>query len=218
MEIKWFGHAFFLIKTKTGNQEIKIAIDPFSSEIGIKPPKVEADILLITHSHYDHNNVAAVGGDYFLIDTPGEYEVKKIFIKGIHSYHDEQKGQERGMNTIYLIEPEEENIKVCHLGDLGQKELTPEQIEEIGEVDILMIPVGGVYTINTQQAQNIISQIEPKIIIPMHYSIPKLKIKIDGVDKFLKVMGVSEIEAQPKLLIKKDKLPAETQIVLLKPK
>ena len=216
MEIKWFGHAFFLIKTKDNNQEIKIAIDPFSPEIGIKPPKTEADILLITHSHYDHNNTAVIGGDYFLIDGPGEYEVKKVFIKGISSYHDDQKGKERGLNTIYTIEPEQEGIRICHLGDLGQKELTPEQIEEIGGVDILMIPVGGTYTIDAQQARGIVSQIEPKIVIPMHYSIPKLKIKLEGVEKFLRVMGVSEIEPQTKLSIKKEKLPSETQVVLLK--
>ena len=217
MEIKWFGHAFFLIKVKDNNQEIKIAIDPFSSEIGIKPPKIGADILLITHSHYDHNNTAAIEGDYFLIDTPGEYEAKKVFIKGILSYHDNEKGKERGFNTIYVVEPEQEGIRICHLGDLGQKELTSEQIEEIGEVDVLMIPVGGIYTINAQQARDVVSQIEPKIVIPMHYSIPKLKIKLEGVEKFLKAMGVSGIEAQTKLSIKKEKLPAETQVVLFKP-
>jgi L-ascorbate metabolism protein UlaG (beta-lactamase superfamily) len=215
MEIRWFGHACFLIKTKKETkEELNILIDPFSEEIGLKLPRIEADILLITHNHYDHNNPKPVKGDYFLVDGPGEYEVKNIFIKGIFSYHDDSKGEERGENTIYLIETED--IKICHLGDLGQKELTPEQIEEIGEVDILLVPVGGVYTIDGKAAQKIINQIEPRVVIPMHYSLPKLKIKLDSVQAFLKAFGQEDIEPQPKLLIRKEKLPAQTLVVLLK--
>ena len=218
MEIRWFGQACFLIKTAQNNQERKIVIDPYSFEIGIKPPKLEADILLITHQHYDHNNTKAVSGEYFLIDGPGEYEIKNIYIRGIHSFHDNQKGQDRGINTIYVIEPEAEGIRVCHLGDLGQKELSSEQIEAIGEVDVLLIPVGGIYTIDAEEAQKIITQIEPRIVIPMHYAIPKLNIKLDKVEKFLKVMGVGEVETQSKLIVKKDKLPTETKIIVLKPR
>jgi L-ascorbate metabolism protein UlaG (beta-lactamase superfamily) len=184
--------------------------------LGLKVPSLSADVLLITHSHSDHNNKKAVKGNPFLIEGPGEYEVKEIFVQGIPAFHDDSQGAKRGQNTIYTIEAEE--LKVCHLGDLGQRELDTEQLEKIGDVDILMIPVGGVYTIDAKEATHIISQIEPRIVIPMHYYLPKLKIKLDGVDKFLKEMGKKTQVPQPKLLVKKKDLPEEeAQIVVLTP-
>ena len=218
MEIKWFGQSCFLVRTSQNGQEKKIVIDPFSPEIGLKLPKLEADILLVTHQHYDHNYTKAISGEYFLIDEPGEYEVQNIFIRGIFSFHDDKQGKERGPNTIYVIQPEGEKITLCHLGDLGQKELTSKQIEQIGQVDILLIPVGGHYTIDAYSAQKVISQIEPRIVIPMHYFIPNLKIKLDGIDEFLKVMGVSDIEPQPKLVVRKEKMQKKKKIIQLKPR
>jgi len=218
MRITWHGQACFQL-TISGNKDkkepTKIVIDPFSKEIGLRLPKMEADILLITHQHYDHNFKEGVSGEPFLIEGPGEYEIKDIFIEGIPSFHDEVEGKERGENTIYVIEGEE--MKICHLGDFGQKELTTEQLEKIGEVDILMIPVGGVYTINSKGALKIISQLEPRIVIPMHYNLPKLKIKLEGVEKFLKEIGKKSVEPQKKLLIKKKDLPQETEVVVLAP-
>jgi len=217
MNISWFGQSCFQIITGNSKEKgISIVIDPFSEDIGLKLPKLEADILLVTHSHSDHNNIKAVSGNYFLISEPGEYEVKNIFIQGIQSFHDDSKGKERGENTIYTIEAEE--LKICHLGDLGQNELEKEQLEAIGDVDILMIPVGGVFTISYKEAIKIMSQIEPKIIIPMHYHLPKLKIKLDGVEKFLKSLGIKNLTPAKKLSIKKKDLsPEEAKIVLLKP-
>ncbi len=217
MQIVWKGQSCFQIITSQGkNHQVNIIIDPFDEGTGLRVPKLEADVLLVTHQHADHNNVKAVAGNPFFIGEPGEYEVKGVFIQGISSFHDSSLGKERGLNTIYTIESEE--LKVCHLGDLGQKELTPEQLENIGEVDILMIPVGGIYTIGAKEAVKIMSQIEPNIIIPMHYQIPKLKIKLDGLEKFLKIMGIKKIEAIPKLSIKKkDILPEEAKIVVLEP-
>jgi len=217
MNIFWFGQSCFQIITgNTREKSVSIVIDPFSEDIGLKLPKLEADILLVTHSHSDHNNTKAILGNYFLISEPGEYEVKDIFIQGIQSFHDDSKGKERGENTIYTIEAE--GMKICHLGDLGQKELEKEQLEAIGEVDILMIPVGGVFTISYKEAIKIMSQIEPKIIIPMHYHLPKLKIKLDSVEKFLKSLGIKSLEPIKKLSIKKKDLsPEEAKIVLLKP-
>jgi L-ascorbate metabolism protein UlaG (beta-lactamase superfamily) len=210
MQIIWKGQSCFqIISQANKNSQIFIVIDPFDEQIGLKVPKLQADILLISHSHYDHNNKKAVlpareGETPFLIEGPGEYEVKGIFVEGIHSWHDEQEGAERGANTIFVIEAEE--LKICHLGDFGQKELLEEQVEEIGDIDILLIPVGGKYTIDGKGAQKVISQIEPKIVIPMHYQIPKLKIKLDSLDSFLKVMGVKAVEPQNKLTIKKKDL------------
>ncbi len=192
-----------------------MAIDPFDETTGLKVSSMTADILLITHDHHDHNNKKAIKGSPFLIEGPGEYEVKEIFVQGIPSFHDETEGKQRGQNTIYVIEAEE--MRFCHLGDFGQKELTEDQLEQIGDIDILMIPVGGEFTLDAKGATHVISQIEPRIVIPMHYLIPNLKVKIEGVDKFLKEIGKKSIVPQEKLLIKKKDLPQETQVVVLTP-
>jgi len=229
MQIIWHGQSCFQIFVRREkNNQVSIVIDPFDESLGLRVPKLEADILLITHSHHDHNNIKAVSGPTsasspFLISGPGEYEVKEVYIRGIPSL---------GENTIYTIKAED--LKLCHLGDLDQKELTADQLEKIGEVDILMIPVGGIYTISSKEAPKIMAQIEPKIIIPMHYQVPKLKIhpvksreagakqfngvKLDGLDKFLKTMGIKSIESLPKLSIKKKDLSEEEiKIIVLKP-
>ena len=217
MNITWKGQSCFQITSSQGKDgHVNIVIDPFDEETGLRVPKLEADLLLVTHQHKDHNNVKAVSGNPFLIEGPGEYEVKEVFIQGIQSFHDSSQGKERGSNTIYVMETED--IRICHLGDLGQKELTPEQVEQIGDIDILMIPVGGNFTIESKEAVKIMSQIEPSIIIPMHYAIPKLKMKLNGLDKFLKTMGVKKLDTLPKLSIKKkDISPEEAKIVVLAP-
>lgn len=217
MQITWKGQSCFQLSTqKTKNGPVGIVIDPYGPEIGLKVPNLSADILLVTHGHPDHNNVRAVSGNPFIIVDPGEYEIKDVYIRGIPSWHDSSDGKERGSNTIYVIDAED--LRVCHLGDLGQKELTDDQLEAIGEVDILMIPVGGNYTISEKEAMKVISQIEPKITIPMHYAIPKLKAKIDGVEGFLKELGIKSLAPESKLTIrKKDILPDEAKIVVLQP-
>ena len=217
MRISWHGQSLFEIITKPQqNSEVRIVIDPFDKSLGLTVPKLEADILLVTHQHYDHSNIGAVAGNPFLIEGPGEYEVKGIYIKGISAFHDKVSGKERGRVVIFTIESED--IKICHLSDIGQEELTEKQIEEIGEVNILMIPVGGTYTIGPKEASRIINQLEPQVVIPMHYQIPRLKLKLEGLDKFLKVMGIKEPEQLDKLLIKKkDILGEKTKVVVLKP-
>jgi len=218
MNINWYGQSCFQISSNQGkNNHLSTLIDPFEESIGLQlPRKLEADVVLITHNHLDHNNVKAVSGQPFIASGPGEYDVKGIFIQGIPAFHDNVQGKERGRTTIYTIEAEE--IKLCHLGDLGQKELTAEQLDKIGDVDILMIPIGGFFTINAQEAVKIMAQIEPKIIIPMHYKIPNLNIKLDGLDKFLKIVGVKKIEPLSKLFIKEKDLPKEeVKIIVLQP-
>jgi len=214
MHIIWHGQSFFQLQTSLSKgEQTTIAVDPFDESTGLKPPSFSADILLVTHDHADHNNKAAIKGTPFLIEGPGEYEVKEIFIQGVPSFHDEEDGKKKGANTIYTIEVEE--MRICHLGDFGQKELTEDQLEQIGDIDILMVPVGGEFTVDAKGAAHLISQIEPKIVIPMHYALPKLKIKLDEVDKFLKEIGKKSVVPQPKLLIKKKDLPLETQVVVL---
>jgi L-ascorbate metabolism protein UlaG (beta-lactamase superfamily) len=218
-KIYWAGQSCFQISVSNSkDHSADIVIDPYDEKIGLKLPNLSADILLVTHQHHDHNNIKDVKGTPFVIQGPGEYEVKEVFIQGIPSFHDDKEGKERGQNTIYVIEAEE--MRFCHLGDLGQKQLTDEQLEKIDRVDVLMIPVGGEgYTIDFSSAQKIISQIEPKIVIPMHYALPKNKIKLDEVSKFLKTMGKNSVIPQDKFVIKASTLSKEgvMEIVVLQP-
>ncbi|MBU4204802.1 MBL fold metallo-hydrolase [Patescibacteria group bacterium] len=216
-KIIWAGQSCFQIAVSNSkDHSAQIVIDPFDEKIGLKAPRFSADILLITHNHSDHDNKKIVKGEPFLIEGPGEFEVKGVFIRGISAFHDDSQGKERGRITIYTIEAE--GMKFCHLGDLGQSQLTDEQLEEIGSVDVLMIPIGGTYTISSQEASKIISQIEPKIVIPMHYQMPNLKLKLDDVKKFLKVMGKNSIIPQEKFQVKENALPKEgMEIVILMP-
>ena len=212
MVITWYGQSCFKIQSG----ELVIVIDPFDKKIGLVPPRqLSANVLLISHQHDDHNNTSTISGEPFIIDGPGEYEIKGVMINGIFSYHDNSEGAERGINTIYKIDLE--NIKICHLGDFGQKKLTDEQIDAIGDVDILMVPVGGIYTIDGSEAADVVNQIEPKIVIPMHYKIVDLNIDLNSVDKFLKEIGAGDKEPMDKLTIKKKDLPVEgMDIVVLK--
>ncbi|RJQ31581.1 lactamase [Candidatus Parcubacteria bacterium] len=214
MQITWLGQACFKIQTNNTT----IIIDPFDPKIGLKMPRVTADIVLSTHDHYDHNNISAIKGtdvDPFIINNPGEYEVKDVFIYGIKSFHDKSEGKERGDNTIYRIEAE--NINLAHLGDLGHA-LSNGQLEQLQGVDILMIPVGGTYTINAKEANEVISQIEPRIVIPMHYKIKGLNINLDPIDKFCKETGVCATDTLPKLkIVKKDLPQEEMKIIILQP-
>jgi len=221
MTIQWFGQSFFKISIKNSKgQDVVVAIDPFNSDCGLKTPsKFGADILLITHDHADHNNTKIIKGtnespEPFIISGPGEYEIKEVMVYGISSYHDDQEGKERGENIIYLINAE--NMWLAHLGDLGQKTLTDSQLEKIEGTDILCLPVGGNFTINAKEAGKIVSQIEPRVIIPMHYKIKGLNLKIDGVENFIKEIGLPPTEID-KYKIQKKNLPQENQeLVILK--
>lgn len=217
MQIVWKGQSCFQILASPRKQEsLKIVLDPYGEEIGLKLSPLEADVALFTHDHEDHNNAKALKASPFLIANPGEYDVKGAYIKGIFSYHDEKEGQERGANTMYTLEVED--LRICHMGDFGQQELNAEQLEAIGDVDVLFVPVGGTYTIDAKGASHVVNQIEPRIAIPMHYALPKLKVKLASVEEFLKVMGAKNVQPQEKLTIKKKDLTAEeTQIVVLTP-
>ena len=197
MVITWLGQACFRIQSG----DLTVVVDPFSKEIGLTPPRFRADVVAVTHSHFDHSNAEALTGEPFLITGPGEYETKGIYVRGIETYHDESEGRERGMNTMYVIEVED--IRILHMGDFGEREMRPSTLEEVGDIDVLMIPVGGVYTIDAEAAARIVKQVEPKITIPMHYKVPGLKPPLEGVESFLKEMGASKREAQEKLTLKK---------------
>jgi L-ascorbate metabolism protein UlaG (beta-lactamase superfamily) len=217
-KITWAGQSCFQISVSgSKDNSADIVIDPYDEATGLKLPNFSSDILLVTHNHHDHNNIKGVKGDPFVVQGPGEYEIKGVFIKGIPSFHDNKDGKERGQNAIYTIDAED--MRFCHLGDLGQNELSPEQLDKIGQVDILMIPVGGAgYTISSTEAVKIVGQIEPRIVIPMHYALPKLEMDIDDVSKFLKAIGKPSVAAQDKLTIKASTLPKEgMEIAVLQP-
>ena len=209
MVITWYGQACFKIQSG----DLVIAVDPFGKDIGFTPPRFRADIVAVTHGHHDHNNSAAIAGDPFLITGPGEYEVKGVNITGIETYHDTVKGRERGLNTIYMIEAE--GIRILHMGDFGEEKMREETLEAAGETDILMIPVGGVYTIEGDAAAKIARQIEPAIVIPMHYKIPGLKVPLQGQEQFLKEMSAKDIEPQEKLTIKKKDIPEDGKMAVM---
>ena len=218
MVITWLGHSSFKIQTKTKNSglnpmEVTIVTDPFDNSIGLKMPKIQADIVTVSHDHADHNNINAIKGEPFIIDSVGEYEVKSNFIWGVKSFHDTKEGEERGRNVIYVIEAE--GMKLAHLGDLGHV-LTEKQLPYVKDVDILFIPIGGVYTIDAKQAVEVISQIEPRIIIPMHYKVTGLKVKLDGIDKFCKEIGVCERPVDKLKITKKEIPQEETKVIIMK--
>lgn len=211
MEISFLGQASFKIRSK----ETTVVTDPFQEAmVGFPFPKTEAEIVTVSHSHEDHSATSQVGGDPFIITGPGEYEVKGILIFGTGCFHDQRNGAERGTNTIYTFEIE--GLRLCHLGDLGHK-LTPEQLEELNGIDLLFIPVGGVYTLGPQEAIEVIAQIEPKMVIPMHYKVAGMNptfTQLAQVEDFLKAVG-EEVAPLPKLVVSLDKLPEERQIVIL---
>ncbi len=212
MQITWYGQSCIRLQGK----ESAVVFDPFQPTIGLKVPKLSARVLCISHDHDDHNNVKAVSGDPFVITHPGEYEIGGIFVYGIPSFHDDKEGKDRGSNIIYAIEFED--LHLTHLGDLGTTQLTEQQLEFIEGTDVLFIPVGGKYTIDCKEAVKVIQEIEPRIIIPIHYKIPHLKYSLDDVSGFLKAQGVKNSEPIEVAKIQKKDLPQEdTQTIVLRP-
>jgi len=216
MNITWLGQSCFKIEEKLTGNNVVIVTDPYTKEVGFKLPKTRADIVTVSHDHFDHNNYADVLGvdedRPMLFDRPGEYERKGIFINGIGSYHDKKEGAERGKSIMFKFDIG--GINVLHLGDLGTK-LSDAQLSKIENVDILLIPVGGKYTIDAAEAAEVIRQVDPRIVIPMHYKIPGLSVDIDKIDKFEKEFG-AKAEKMAKLKIAKKDLPVdETKLVIL---
>ena len=208
MDISWLGHSCFRIK---GTQATVIT-DPYSPDLGYSLGKPTARIVTVSHEHPGHSYVQGVGGDPKQVSGPGEYEISGVLIIGMATFHDGEKGGKRGKNTIYLMEVDE--VSVCHLGDLGHV-LTTEQVEEIDNVDVLLLPVGGVSTIDAPMAAEVVRQLEPKVVVPMHYKTPVLNRELEPVDRFLKEMGIKEVISQAKLSFTKPSLPTSTQVFLL---
>jgi len=213
MKVKWLGHSCFLITSGDG---VKIITDPYAVGGGINycPIDETADVVVVSHGHDDHSNVSAVQGKPEVVKGDGTKTAKGVQFKGVATYHDAAQGAQRGPNTIFCFTIDD--IKLCHLGDLGHV-LSPAQVSEIGTVDILLVPVGGFYTINASVASQVCDQLKPKIVIPMHFKTPNCAYPISGVDDFLKgkknVRRVEDSEVD----LERERLPATAEIVLLRP-
>ncbi|MCL2150439.1 MAG: MBL fold metallo-hydrolase [Dehalococcoidia bacterium] len=207
MEITYLGHSCFKIRGK----QATIVTDPYGPETGYGLGKAAANIVTVSHDHPDHNYASGVGGDPRIISRPGEYEVAGVLIIGIPTFHDNEKGAKRGKNTVFALEADE--LSLCHLGDLGHP-LTDDQLEAIGRVDVLMVPVGGVYTIGASSAAALVRQMDPRIVLPMHYRTPTSGPQdLDPVQIFLHEMGIHEVAPQAKLNVTKNNLPLLMQVI-----
>lgn len=212
MEITWYGHACFRLK----DRNTTVITDPYDRSLGLSLPRPKADIVTISHASPHHNHTAGVKGEFKVVDGPGEYEIGGVFITGIHlTGPKKNSSDDAAQNNIYVIYMED--IAICHLGDLSHVP-TQNQVEDLGSIEVLMVPVGGQNALNAAQAAEVISLIEPYIVIPMHYQLPGLTIKLDPVEKFLKEMGLAKADTTDTLKLTKTNLPEETQIVLLEAK
>lgn len=209
-EIRWFGHNCFRIRAR----EATVLTDPVGRNTGYAIPRQKASIVTISHDHTGHNNIQAVRPDFKTVDGPGEYELSGVFITGIRTYHDASGGADLGYNTIYLIDLE--GMTIGHLGDLGHP-LTAPQIEEISRADILMVPAGNGPVISQEQAAEIVSLVQPRLVIPMQYNTPLGDADRDGIEGFIKALGTDVTEAVDKLTIKSSELQEATQLVTLEP-
>ena len=213
MKIKFLGHAAFLISSDKG---VRIITDPYETgpDLTYREITESADIVTVSHGHSDHGNAAGVRGNPEVVRGTGRSVAKGIEVKGIVSYHDDAKGRLRGNNTIFCFEVD--GIRVCHLGDLGHL-LEEKQVREIGGVDILLVPVGGYYTIDAKAATQVCNQLKPKVIMPMHYKTDKGIPNISGLDEFLRgKANVSRLDAS-EAEFKQGELPATSKIIVLKP-
>jgi len=210
MEITWLGHSCFRLR----GRDAAVLTDPCAKSTGYSIGRPQADIVTVSHDHPAHNNVAAVAGAPRVIEGPGEFEVAGVLIMGIRTFHDGERGERLGKNTAYVLEVDD--VRICHLGDLGHVP-TAAQVEELSGVDILLAPVGGGSTIGGAAAAETVSLLEPKLVIPMHYQTPATKEELEPLDRFLKEMGAPGAldEKQPKLSVTKSTLPHETKVLVL---
>ncbi|MCC6176521.1 MAG: MBL fold metallo-hydrolase [Chloroflexi bacterium] len=211
MDINWLGHSCFRIR----GREATIVTDPYDRTSGYPALRLTADIVTISHEHPHHSTLAVVqpaAERQRVVNGPGEYEVAGVLIEGVTTYRDKQRGKVHGKNTAYLLHLDD--LTVCHLGDLGHT-LNQAQIEALKDADIVMVPVGGGCTIDAAEAAEVVSQLEPKLVIPMHYGTPN--VPLEGVERFCKEMAVDDLATIPRLSITRSGLPDEPRVVLLAP-
>ncbi|MCY6484985.1 MBL fold metallo-hydrolase [Clostridium aestuarii] len=210
MEITWLGHASFLIEDSKGR---KILTDPYDNSIGYKIFEGKADVVTISHHHFDHDYIKNIKGNPEILDKVGLFYACDIPIEGIPSYHDHSKGTKRGENIIFVLEID--GYKICHLGDLGH-ELSVEDINKIGDIDVLLIPIGGIYTIDAKEASIVSNAINSHIIIPMHYKVPSLSFDLNKIEDFIETMENTERLNSSTLKIE-GKLKDRNKVKILEP-
>lgn len=213
MEITWLGHSCFRVRTPNA----VVLMDPFAKAPGLDMGRVRADIVTVSHEHSGHSNVAGVKGDPEpkVIAGPGEYEVSGVFITGVRTYHDAERGARLGRNTVYLIEAE--GMVLAHMGDLGHV-LTEEQVDLMSNVDILLLPVGGGNSLGPARAAEVMAQVEPSIVVPMHYRTSDSQPGLETVDHFCKEVGLTDWQPLDKLTIRKSDLTETLQVRVLAPR
>jgi L-ascorbate metabolism protein UlaG (beta-lactamase superfamily) len=210
LDVTWLGHGCFRLRGRSA----AAVTDPYPPSIGLKLQRLDGNLVTVSHEHENHN-YTQVMRDAYEIRGPGEYEVAGVSVIGVPTFHDAEKGAKHGRNTIYLIEIDD--VRVCHLGDLGHP-LDDSEAEAISSPDVLLVPVGGRTTIDAAQAAAVVRQLEPRFVVPMHYKIPGLKLELDSLDRFLKEMAVAVTEPQPKLSVQASSGEYDTKVVVLEPK
>lgn len=216
MVIRWLGHSSFLLISDEG---VKVITDPYTPStaggtVGYKPIDISPDIVTISHEHQDHAYIAGLPGQFEVFSRPGFYSSKGVEIKGVKSFHDAERGMARGMNTIFLIKIN--HVRICHLGDLGYA-VTGEEVEALGDIDVLLIPVGGYFTISPAEANLVVGRLRPKVAIPMHYKMEMIYSPIGGVDAFLFGRENVHFFDSSDYVITKEQLPSVTETIVLTP-
>lgn len=211
MEINWYGHSCFRISNR---KAASVVCDPYNSKVvGYAPLKLKADIVTVSHDSPSHKNQKAIKGDPYVINGPGEYEIGGVFVTGLRTDKRKKNEADLSVNTLYLINYF--GITIVHLGDMTQVP-TQTEVESLGPVHIALVPIGSGGALNATKASEVISLFEPNIVIPMHYATSASKADLEPIGKFLKVMGLSEVETLPSLKVSNpDSLPEETQVVVL---
>jgi L-ascorbate metabolism protein UlaG (beta-lactamase superfamily) len=212
LDVTWLGHGCFRLRGRGA----AVVTDPYPPAIGLKLSRMDAEVVTVSHEHDNHNYTSVVRDGAYEIRGPGEYEVAGVSVVGVPTYHDADRGQKHGRNTVYLIEIDD--VRVVHLGDLGHK-LDDAEAEAVASPDVLLVGVGGRSTMNGALAAEVVRQLEPRYVVPMHFAIPGLKLELDSIDRFLKEMGVTATEPQPKLAVQKSSATEyETKVVVLEAK
>lgn len=209
MKIKWWGHASFLLTSSDGTT---LLTDPYNEEVPYAKITDKADIVTVSHEHFDHNAVDLLPGNPEVIKDIKEQKIKNIEIRGISSFHDTEKGAKRGENRVFVFEID--GIKVCHLGDLGHT-LDNELLNQIGSIDVLLTPVGGYFTIDAKDAYYITEQLNPSIVFPMHYKTEIIDFPISGVEEFLNYFNADQIKKVSNWEVEIAKLPDSTEVYVL---
>jgi L-ascorbate metabolism protein UlaG (beta-lactamase superfamily) len=211
VDLTWLGHGCFRLRGRAA----AVVTDPYPPSLGPKLPKLEADLVTISHQHENHSYAQAVVKEPYVVRGPGEYEVAGVTVTGLPTFHDASQGSVHGRNTVCVIELDD--VRVCHLGDLGHP-LAADMLEALGNIDVLLVPVGGGNTLDAAGAAEVVRQVEPRVVIPMHYALPALKTELAPVERFLKEMGVTEAEPQPRLSVQPSSAESETRVVVLEPR